>query len=658
MRTDWVHDYETLVNLFVGVFINARSEDTEIFAIHTLRDDRQELIDFLEQNQLKKEWHISFNGLGFDSQITEFILKNKQDILDATPEHAANLIYKKAQDVIDRSSKNEFQEFSPRDLSIQQLDVYKLNHWDNPAKRSSLKWIEYTTDWDNIQDMPIPHGRRIETLKEINEVIQYCINDVQATKHIMKFSKKQISLRNKLSKEYNIDLYSASEPRIAKELFLHYLSKETKISKYELKQLRTHRDEIKFQDIILDYVKFETATFQNLQKKFSQVVLNPSETKNGFKYTVRYKGVTTDFGLGGVHGANIPGVYESNNEMIIISSDVVSYYPNLAIKNKWSPAHLPKEVFCTQYEWFFNERKKIPKSDPRNYVFKIILNSSYGLSNDENSFLYDPEFTMRITVNGQLSLMMLYEMIMERIPGAVPLLQNTDGLETMIPKKYMDQYYEICEEWEEITQLSLEHDTYKKLILRDVNNYIALTTYKEVDKEKFDAVKAESPHYKFLEHQGKYYYAATKCKGAFEFLDLALHKNKSYKIIPETIYNYFIHGIDPEKYLKSSKNIFDFCAGKKILGDWKFYAEYPNKREELQKTIRYYVSNSGAKLVKENFTDGRRTLLEAGPWYQTVYLKHTAIPFNKYDINYTYYLKKINDEINKLSPKTTQLNLF
>jgi hypothetical protein len=141
-------------------------------------------------------------------------------------------------------------------------------------------------------------------------------------------------------------------------------------------------------------------------------------------------------------------------------------------------------------------------------------------------------------------------------------------------------------------------------------------------------------------------------------LDLALHKNKSYKIIPETIYNYFIHGIDPEKYLKSSKNIFDFCAGKKILGDWKFYAEYPNKREELQKTIRYYVSNSGAKLVKENFTDGRRTLLEAGPWYQTVYLKHTAIPFNKYDINYTYYLKKINDEINKLSPKTTQLNLF
>ena len=658
MRIDWVHDYETLANLFVAVFINARSEETETFAIHALRDDRQELYNFLEQNQLKKEWHISFNGLGFDSQITEYILKNKELILNCEPKTAANLIYKQAQSVIDRSSKGEFLEFSPKNLSIKQLDVFKLNHWDNPAKRSSLKWIEYTTDWHNILDMPIPHGKSIHTFEEIDKVIEYCINDVQATKHIMKLSKKQISLRNKLSKEYNIDLYSASEPRIAKELFLHYLSKETGISKYELKQLRTHRDEIRFSEIILDYVKFETATFQNLLSKFSQVVIKPSETKNGFKYSVRYKGVTTDFGLGGVHGVNKPGVYQSNKEMVIISSDVVSYYPNLAIKNKWSPEHLPKEVFSTQYEWFFNERKKIPKYDPRNYVFKIILNSSYGLSNDVNCFLYDPLMTMQITCNGQLSLMMLYEMIMERIPGAVPLLQNTDGLETMIPKKYMDQYYEICKEWEQITQLALEHDTYKKLIMRDVNNYIALTTYKEVNKEQFDSIKKENPYYKFTEYQNRYFYATTKCKGVFEFNDLALHKNKSYKIIPETIYNYFIHGIQPETFIKTNKNIFDFCAGKKIIGDWKFYAEYPENREKLQKTIRYYVSNTGAKLVKENFTDGRRSLLEAGPWYQKLYLKHTKADFSKYDINYTYYLKKINDEINKLEPKTTQLNLF
>ena len=36
----------------------------------------------------------------------------------------------------------------------------------------------------------------------------------------MNLSKSQIQLRQKLTEEYNIDLYSASEPRISKELFL------------------------------------------------------------------------------------------------------------------------------------------------------------------------------------------------------------------------------------------------------------------------------------------------------------------------------------------------------------------------------------------------------------------------------------------------------
>jgi hypothetical protein len=46
-------------------------------------------------------------------------------------------------------------------LQINQVDVFKLNHWDNPAKRSSLKWIQFTMDWENIIDMPIHHSSSI-----------------------------------------------------------------------------------------------------------------------------------------------------------------------------------------------------------------------------------------------------------------------------------------------------------------------------------------------------------------------------------------------------------------------------------------------------------------------------------------------------------------
>ena len=634
MRTHFVHDYETLSNCFIGVFEDVKSEYREIFVCHKSKNDIVDLIHFLKRNQSLNEWHISFNGLAFDSQITEHILRNEDQLVYGygDGEEIARWIYQKAQESIQKSNDREFATFSPKDLSIRQIDVFKLNHWDNPAKRSSLKWIQYTMDWKNIMDMPIHHTTEVES-SQIPEIIRYCINDVKSTKKIMHLSKEQINLRKALTEEYDIDLFSASEPRISKELFLHFLSKSTGIKKYDLKQLRTQRDQIVFKDIILPYIGFKTATFQNLLKKFQEVVLYPGETKGGFKYSVQYKGVKTDYGLGGIHGARSSKVYNSTDDMIIMSSDVVSFYPNLAIRNNWAPAHLPKEEFSQLYEWFFEERKKIPKSDPKNYVYKIILNSTYGLSNDENSFLYDPQFTMSITINGQLSLSMLYEMICEEIPGAAPIMQNTDGLETLIPRECEAQYMEICARWEKMTNLLLEHDKYSKIVLGDVNNYIAVN------------------------EAGK-----SKCKGRFEYKDLALHKNKSFLVIPKALHAYFVDGVKPEKFIKENLNIFDFCGGVKIKGDWNFtehkVVDGLYKEEPLQHTIRYYVSKSGSKIIKKNNSDNREIQVEAGKWMQSLMIDYVEKPFEEYNINYDYYLEKIRKEINSLEPFSNQLSLF
>jgi hypothetical protein len=625
-------DYETLNNCFVAVFEDIKTEHREIFVCHESRNDIVELVEFLLRNKSLEEWHVSFNGLAFDSQITEHILKNADQLIEQNGHTIARFLYGKAQSVIQRTNDGEFAEFSPRDLSIRQIDVFKLNHWDNNAKRSSLKWIQYTMDWKNIIDMPIHHTTKVDA-SLIDSIINYCINDVRSTKQIMHLSKSQIELRRNLTQEYNIDLFSASEPRISKELFLHFLSKQTGIKKWELRQMRTHRNRIVVKDIILPYIEFKTATFQRLLQKFQDVVIFPSETKGGFKYSIQYKNVKTDYGLGGIHGARATRIYNSDDDMVIMSSDVVSFYPNLAIRNKWAPGHLPQEEFCALYEWFFEERKKISKNDPKNYVYKIILNSTYGLSNDENSFLYDPEFTMRITINGQLSLSMLYEMLTEEIPGAIPLMQNTDGLETMIPREYQDKYMEICARWEEITNLQLEHTTYSKIVLGDVNNYIAVT------------------------EDGK-----SKCKGRFEYDNLALHKNKSFLIIPKALHAYFVEGIQPDEFIKSNKNIFDFCGGVKIKGDWRFVEHKISNGDyvanELQHTIRYYVSHKGSKIIKTNNHDNREIQIESGQWMQTLYIDHNEQPFENYNINYDYYLQRIRKEINSLEPNSNQLSLF
>ena len=660
----WVMDYETLSNCFTAVFEHYKTQETKVFVVHDLRNDLVPFIDFLKQNTDNREWHISYNGLAFDAQVTHYIIENYESWLNLSGCETAAIIYKYAAKCIAQSDAKAFHDYPQWKMCIGQIDLFKMHHWDNPAKRSSLKWIQYSMDWENMLDMPIHHETEIKTLEEIDTVLNYNINDVKSTKEIFKRSTEQIQLRKELTKTYGINLYSASEPRISKELFAYYMSEKLNLDKRDLKNLRTHRDVIRFSDIILPYIKFKSPEFQQLHEKFKSVELNPNNLKGAFKYSVTYREVKTDFGVGGVHGARKAGVYESNEDVVIMSSDVTSFYPNLVIRNGWSPGHFPAEEFCDQYEWFFEERKKIPKSNPMNYVYKIILNSTFGLSNDKNSFFYDPELTMRITINGQLSLIMLYEMIMERIPDAKALMQNTDGIETIIPRSAIEEYMQICKEWEDMTNLQLEHDEYQKLVLADVNNYIGLNNFKEVDLTSWREIKRKNPHYKFKVEGDKFYFAPAKMKGRFDFFNLQLHKNKSKLIIPKAIYNYFIHDIMPHDYLDENKNILDYCIGGKSKGDWKQVARYIKEgiynEDDLQKINRYYISKSGVKIIKVNKTDSREIQLESGQWLQTVFNKLKVEPkWENYNINKGYYLEAIEQEIdNIMNVSSNQLSLF
>jgi hypothetical protein len=179
----------------------------------------------------------------------------------------------------------------------------------------------------------------------------------------------------------------------------------------------------------------------------------------------------------------------------------------------------------------------------------------------------------------------------------------------------------------------LEHNTYSKLVLGDVNNYIA------------------------VDEKGK-----SKCKGRFEYDNLALHKNKSFLIIPKAVHAYFVEGKDPEEFIKSHTNIFDFCGGVKIKGDWRFEERLLEdgvyKEKPLQHTIRYYVSKTGSKIMKRNNSDGRDIQVEAGKWLQTLYIDHEEKPISDYNINYDYYVNKVRKEIESLDPSTNQLSLF
>jgi len=639
-RKFWVMDYETIVNCFVAVYECYDSNERHVFAVGKHANDMKKFVEFLLESREAQDWHMGYNNINFDAQITEFILANKNEFLDETrnPEDFAARIYEYAQYVISKSSRGEFLDYPEFKMTIPCVDIFRLNHWDSNAKRTSLKWTQFSMDWDNVEEMPHPHYERVINKVTWDMVISYCINDVRSTKAIFNYKDKkgnkvmasQINLRAKLSATYNVNLYSASEPKISKEIFLHFLSQKLGIEKKAIKEMRTYRASVPLRDIILPYVKFETPEFNAVHNWFKSLDVDTAileeeddDKRKGPKYTMMHKGVPTVYALGGIHGCIRSGVYVPEAGKKIVSVDVTSFYPNLAIKNKWAPAHLPKEDFCELYEWFFEERKKYPKSDPLNYLFKIVLNSTYGLSKSKHSFLYDPELTFRITVNGQLLLSMLYEMVTTRIPSSKPLMQNTDGLEFEIHEEDEKLFFEICKEWEQMTQLQLESVEYKKMIIGDVNNYIAITT------------------------DGK-----VKCKGRFEFDELPLHKNKSNLIVTKAWYEYFVNGIDPKDYLQSNRNIFDYCIGKKIKGNWAFVERGVENQKyyerKLQKLVRYFISKTGTKVYKINTSDGREVQVESGPIYQTIFNKSEKKSWEDYNVDEKYYLDKIYDEIEKI----------
>jgi hypothetical protein len=652
-RKFWVMDYETIVNCFIAVFRAYDSDEQHIFVIGKHRNDTHEFIRFLLENQQNKDWHLGYNNLAFDAQITEHILERLDFYSGLDAEQFAAMIYAYVKTIIDKSNKGEFLDYPEFRLTIPCLDIFKLNHWDSNAKRTSLKWVQFSMDWHNVEEMPHPHGERVETQETLDMVVNYCINDVLSTKQIFTLRNpkgeyvmaSQINLRAELSATYNLSLHSASEPRISKEMFLHFLSDKLNMNKNEIKVMKTERPTVTVRDIVLPYIKFQTPEFIGVHNWFKSLVVNTAmnleKEEAGPKYRLNFRNTPTDFGLGGLHGCTKSGIYEATPGKKILSADVTSFYPNLAIKNGWSPEHLPKHDFCELYEWFFEERKKYPKTSPLNYLFKIILNSTYGLSKNKYSFLYDPEFTFRITVNGQLLLSMLYEMVALKIPNAVPLMQNTDGLEFIVDDQDESKFYEVCKEWEALTQLQLETVEYQKMIIGDVNNYIAV--YKD----------------------GK-----TKCKGRFEFDELALHKNKSQLIVPKAWYAYFVEGKDPAQFLKENRNIFDYCVGAKLRGDW-FFEERGIKdgvyvAKKLQKLVRYYISDNGTKLIKCN-PDGREIQLESGKTLQTIFNQYEDKKWEDYRVDEKFYLDKIYDEIKKIESlsealpfhmQNNQLSLF
>jgi len=634
-----VYDLETLASCFTYTGFDINTHKITQFVLHK---DKFELLELIEHLQ-SLHAQIGFNNIGFDYPILHYILENFKNSwfnkYESCKEQIITSIYKEAQRIIEIQNLNDPSKsavIQDKDTKIQQVDLFRIWHYNNKARMTSLKALEISMNYPNVMDMPIDHSIKNISLEDVKLILEYNLNDVLATYEFYKKSKDKIELRKSIKNKYKLPCINYSDSKIGEALLLKLYCDELNLDPREIKNLRTKRDCIYVRDIIFDYIKFESKEFINLLEYFK--VVEVRETKNAFKKSVIYKGFQYDYGTGGIHGCIKPGVYESNEDYIIIDADVASLYPNVAIKNKLFIEHLGKTFIELYDKDIVQERIRAKKAGEMSIsdALKLSANSVYGKSNDKFSFLYDPQYTMATTINGQLLLTMLAESLVNNIKNITMIQANTDGITVKIPKNQQDIYYKLCKEWETKTNLELEYVDYSKMIIKDVNNYIAVST------------------------KGK-----IKYKGAFEIDKVvgnepAYHKDNSFRIIPLAISEYFINNKNIKDTILNHTNIYDFCGRQKFSRDSYGEIHYISRNsseitiEKQQKNVRYYISKSGKKFVKQ-YSKGSSEIINKG-YDVEIFNKYIEKEMNDYKIDYSFYIREVNKIIDILKP--SQINLI
>jgi hypothetical protein len=646
-----IYDIETMQELFLVCIYNPETQQWHEFQVSK---NTHQIDAFVRMTEDYKDFYwVGYNNLRFDSQVVEWIIRNHQNWHEIGALDVCALIAQKAADIIHDANYDVFPEYREEWLANKQIDLFRVNHYDNKNRRVSLKRLEFEMDLENIEEMPIHHTKTNMTDDEIELTIDYCRNDIYATyefylvttgvtEHPLYKDNNQIELRQDIEEEFNIPCLNYSDSKIGDEMIKKYYCQEKGIQYSELPKKGYFRKEVKARNCIADYVTFQTPELQGFLKHIKKQIFTLTDD---FKESLVFYDNTYTFAKGGLHTENKPKIFEADEDVEIIDWDVSSYYPAIIINNGRYPQHLGKE-FLRGYKQMFEKRlelKPLAKKDKKIAgivgALKLAVNSVYGKSSDMQNWIYDRQLTMFTTITGELSLLMLIEAY--ELNGIHVISANTDGVTVQIKKELLQKMHELNKWWMELTTYELERTDYAKIIFSTVNDYLAIKTNGEIKK-----------------------------KGDF-LTDFELHKNKSGRVIPLALEQYFVHNIPIADTITNHNNIYDFALRQKASKDFHYEGVAGAKRTVYNKLIRYYVSNTGEKLLKIKNPDCTTNAadvsqVEAGEWLMTVCNKLSK-DHSLDNINHAYYIERaerivykiqLEGKKRKIIVNPNQLNLF
>lgn len=739
-----IYDIESYPNIFTFCIGDTANTNQIVYEISTRRNDFRLLLKALAILKTKGVMLVGYNNLEYDYPVVHDLLSNATH---ETPNMAgadlAYSIYLKSQSLFQQTEG--FKSVRDNEVIIKQIDLFRIKHFNNKNRRTSLKCLEFKMRSPSIQDLPFTPGIDIP-VERMDDLVEYNRKDVRETANFYNLIMDDITFREELSESLGVNVRNFDDTKIGAQFFISRLEAELGPETCYVRQGRgrkvrqTKRDEIVLRDIIDPRVQFKTPEFNAIKEwvmnqvisetkgvfndidllnpssetllphidKVSSLMLEEKANKKEFNpgstvkqiskktqitlietgevlYTYSNNGskkriddirskypegqletqvishicpklcipfangseqvssplgdLLIVYGLGGLHASIYNKHIKSDDEWVILDADVISYYPRTAVSVGAYPEHL-SEYFVTVYKALIEERMQHAKGTSRNAALKLSLNAVYGKTNDSYSPFYDPQCTMKITLNGQMFLSMLIESLKLELGSDVDLIQaNTDGITVRVKRDEARKIMGIFNSWCKLTGLQLEYAFYNHMFIKDVNNYMAVKQDGSVKTVGCYADPVPS---------------ASNPKGDWA-------KNHSELVVYKTAVKKLLNPhLNVLEELKAHDDVFDFMfylkgGGANFLrleltpGDEK---EYSNLNSQvIQKRSRFVVTTSGYnlfKIYKETTGENERVIQEKKLFKVTLCNDVTTESLEQLKelIDYNYYVKEVNKLLN------------
>ena len=337
---------------------------------------------------------------------------------------------------------------------------YQLYDYDCVLKDKSLKQLEAFMG-DDIRETEVNFDiDRPLTKEEIEQTIFYNRHDVKELKKVLKETWSDFEGQLDIIELYNLPFENISKTKV--QLVAKVLNA---VEQHSMDDEFSIRLPITIQ--ISEKYKFIPEWYMNPKNWRYKEHLRSDDDQHPNQLLCEVAGIPHVFAWGGCHGADDKlSIFEG----IILHADVASMYPTTDIEYELLSRKFKNPDDFRKMRDFRLELKAVGNS--KNKSLKPMINGVYGGSKDRNSAMYDPLMANLTCIFGQLFILDL----IDKLEPYCRLLQtNTDGIFVLCENEEMkNKVIEITNAVGERLHMKFEIDEYKKLIQKDVNNYIAV----------------------------------------------------------------------------------------------------------------------------------------------------------------------------------------